>query len=268
MAENEPSPEKIEVPPEDKAVQFEVEIQKQQAEEHAKEVSQQATDIAAVETPVTITDNGSVSPTAESTLPIPPKASRLGPLHCSECDWGPAGNERSLQAHIRFKHDLPRSRAAAAERKKKLEDAGRAALNGEPVAQPDFSDIPGAAAPTLTIVPPDARFEQMAGMTFEMTTGLLARIFGPEWQSTDPDEKATMIMGIKKYYQSVNLPDIPPGYMLCFLCAMYAVPRLGAQPTKTKLQGAWLWLKSKFSRKKGVAAIRVMPMPAQPEVQT
>lgn len=273
-------PEKIEVTGEDKAAQFEVEIQKQQSEEHAKEVAAQASQIMAPETPMPGTADGLagqsegtvpriLTPNNGVNLPDAPKVSRLGPLFCPECDWGPASNDRALGAHVRFKHDLPRSRAAAAEKKKKLEEIGRAAINGEPIA-PDFTDIPGAApVPPPALVPADVRFEQMAGMTFEMSTGLMARVFGPEWLSTDPDEKATMIMGIKKYYQSVNLPDIPPGYMLCFLCAMYAVPRLGAQPTKTKLQAAWLWLKSKFSRKpKGISTIRVMPMTTTPEVQT
>jgi hypothetical protein len=122
----------------------------------------------------------------------------------------------------------------------------------------DFTDITGgdigAPGPTLDpteIKPSTARFEAMATMTFDMSTALMARIFGPEWLTNEkePMERASVVLAIKKYYESVDLPDIPPGYMLCFVIAAYAAPRLGAQPTRTKLQAVWLWLKMKFTRK-------------------
>lgn len=172
---------------------------------------------------------------------------------CPECGKGGFDSEKSLSAHIRFKHDLPRARKAAAAQK--LEDARR---EGIP-APADFSDITGQPPPAATPVAviPDARFEGMANMTFDMTTGLLAKIFGPEWlpqaDSDNPQishERMTMVAGIKKYYESVNLPDIPPGYMLCFLCLAYSAPRMSAQPTRTKLAQGWLWLKTKFQRRK------------------
>lgn len=188
--------------------------------------------------------------TAEApVIPIP------GVLQCVECGQRGWKSQQALDAHIRFKHELPRARKAAADRKK-AED------NGElpPAPPPSFDDITSDGAPTPVaqpnVVTPDARFEAMAAMSFDMTTGLLARVLGPEWlPNPDPDDKsksterATMVLAIKKYYASVkNLPDIPPGYMLCFVCLAYAAPRMSAQPTRTKLQQAWLWLKSKISR--------------------
>lgn len=186
-----------------------------------------------------------IEPLREQTgAPEPPQT--RSPLCCPECGQGPWETEKALSAHVRFKHELPKARKLAAERKARV-------ANGEPepIPPPDFTDIDQSAPkpPEPVLVTSDARFEAMASMSFEMTTGLLARLLGPEWQSKDADERATVILAIKKYYASVNLPDIPPGYMLCFVCLAYAAPRLGAQPTKTKLQGAWLWLKSKFGRK-------------------
>jgi hypothetical protein len=173
------------------------------------------------------------------------------PGTCPECGKGGFEGEKGLEAHIRFKHTLPRQRKEAAAAKAKA---------GEPIPA-DFSDITGQPPPQSTpiAVLPDQRFEGMANMSFDMTTGLLARIFGPEWlPQPDADnpqvshERLTVVASIKKYYESVNLPDIPPGYMLCFVALAYAAPRMTAQPTKTKLQAAWLWLKLKFQRRKSV----------------
>ncbi len=177
-----------------------------------------------------------------------PKPRFTSPDQCPECGKSGFDSNKGLLAHIRFKHQLPRQRKEAAERK----------LQAGAIPAPDFSDIPGAAPqPSPIAVIPDARFEGMANMTFDMTTGLLTRIFGPEWQPTpDQDnpqvshERMTVVMAIKKYYESVNLPDIPPGYMLCFVALAYAAPRMSAQPTKTKMQMVWLWLKGKFQKRK------------------
>lgn len=189
------------------------------------------------------------------------------PLCCPECNKGPFESEQALSAHVRFKHLLPRKRKEAADRK--AQEKGE--TNGQAIPAPDFADIEGAQ-PVLPKtqadgaqapgVSADTRFEAMAAMTFDMTTGLLARVFGDEkWLSKDMDpqgERATMILGIKKYYASVNMPDIPPGYMLCFLCVAYAAPRLGNEPTKTKLQRGWLWLKSKFSFRRHPAPVPIV----------
>lgn len=192
------------------------------------------------------------------------------PWICAECGKADLKNEQALRAHIRFKHDLPKARKLAAERKANG-SLGTPEPSPDP-APPDFTDINGAAPlPTPgaqpNLVLPAKRFEEMAKMSFEMGTGILARLLGPEWQSTDPDERATVILAIQKYYQSVDLPDIPPGYMLCFVIAAYAAPRMGAQPTRTKLQGAWLWLKTKFGRKRNNIPVMRIVQQAQPEAK-
>jgi hypothetical protein len=119
-----------------------------------------------------------------------------------------------------------------------------------------------------SLIEPNKRFEAMAGMTFDTATALLSRVFGPEWlPSPDTDnktistERATVCLAIQKYYASVNMPDLPPGYILCFVCLAYAAPRLAAQPTKTKLQSAWLWLKLKFVRKKQQPSVIAIVQP-------
>jgi len=218
-----------------------------------------AQDIAVIETPEPAPEPAP-APLLESPVPPPEEPAKAPepeprlvvlPGQCPECGKS-FDNDRALSAHIRFKHDLPKARKAAAEKK-----AGRGSVAAPDPLPPDFSDITGAPAPSPVAVVPDARFEGMAVMTFDMSTQLLARIFGPEWlPNPDPDnpqvshERMTMVAAIKKYYESVNLPDIPPGYMLCFVALAYAAPRMAAAPTKTKIQGAWLWLKTKFQKRR------------------
>lgn len=221
-------------------------------------------DIAVIEMPALPLGTPSPDPAPDPAPPVveqpklAPARPGVAPGVCPECGKG-GFNDADLAKHIRFKHDLPRARALAAQRKL---DEARAA-GSTPVPPADFSDIPGQpapAGPSPIAVLPDQRFEGMANMTFDMSTQLLSRIFGPEWlPNADADnpqvshERMTMVAAIKKYYESVNLPDIPPGYMLCFVCLAYAAPRMAAQPTKTKLQACWLWLKMKFTRRKQTA---------------
>ena len=167
---------------------------------------------------------------------------------------------KNVGAHVRAAHGNNPGRAGGIAKAAKT----RGETNGSQAADlgtaADFTDLTAEpAAPAPPIEPQTPKFEAMANMTFDMSTGILARIFGPEWLSSDPDERASVVLAIQKYYASVNLPDIPPGYMLCFVIAAYSAPRLGAQPTRTKLQAAWLWLKMKFTRKKPLPVLRVNP---------
>jgi len=241
-----------------------VESQKDESKEHEQANETPAADIMAPETPQSVPIVNLV-PAQKPVKPVVLAPPRPGsePIACPECGWQPSAKtedrEQALKAHIRFKHTLPRARKEAADRK-----AGVApSVNGEQPPPPDFSDIPdGPAQPAAPVLAP-AKFEGMANMSFDMTTGLLARIFGNEWlpqpdadDQTKSTERATVVLAIQKYYESINLPDIPPGYMLCFVVLAYSAPRLAAQPTKTKLQSAWLRFKLFFSKKKGLEVSR------------
>lgn len=178
---------------------------------------------------------------------------------CPECGKTGWKNEQALTAHIRFAHELKRRKQQPP---KPQVNKSREQANGEPLPPPDFSDIDGGSRPLppQQAADPGIRYETMAAMSFDMTTGVLARIFGPEWNPNSADERAAMVLAIKRYYESVQLPDIPPGYMLCFVCLAYAAPRLGQQPTRTKLQAAWIWLKLKFTRNRATSPVsRTLP---------
>lgn len=183
---------------------------------------------------------------------------------CPVCGEGPFDR---VDLHFRWKHKHRppgnvegRKGATAGNR------AGSPSKNGlqpEPTQAADFSDIESTATtPRFTIEPAQAsllpNYQQMAEMSFNMTTGLLSQVFGPEWQPRNDEEKGLVVKATADYFKSVQLPDIPPGYVLCFVCLAYAAPRLNQQPTKTKLQQGWLWFKSKFSRKKSNNLLRVV----------
>lgn len=228
-------------PAEDKGTQLEVELAKEQSAEHAKEIAQQSADILPVEPLPEPAPAPEPTPTVEP-VPVPGGACPI----CGKAGWK---NQQALAAHIRFGHK--QNRTGARNIKSQRESV---ADNGE-IPGADFSDIDGSQPAPTPVVEPGPKlpnYAQTAAMSFDMTTGLLTRIFGPEWQPQSVEERAMVVTAIEAYYRSVELPDIPPGYMLCFVVAAYAAPRLNAPPTRTKLQALWLWVKMKFTRKKHV----------------
>jgi hypothetical protein len=113
--------------------------------------------------------------------------------------------------------------------------------------KPDFSDITQSAATGGAV-----NYNQLAALTFDMSTGLLANIFGPEWMAradapgaTTSKERDHMCGAISRYMESKQMPDMPPGVILTICCVAYAAPRFQAPPTKTKIKLwlGWTWTK-------------------------
>lgn len=100
--------------------------------------------------------------------------------------------------------------------------------------------------------------EELAGMFFDMTTGALASLIGPEWSPRDKRERESMIPPIANYLKAKEVKDIPPGMMLTICLLAYSAPRFSAPSTRSffgkmfeKAKLTWLWFKVKFlSRKK------------------
>jgi hypothetical protein len=102
---------------------------------------------------------------------------------------------------------------------------------------------------------PPVDYDALAIAVFGMTTGILAQSIGPEWLPREPPpglpgEKEMVCTALATYMKSKNMPDLPPGVMLCLVIGMYSAPRLQAPATKEKVKGMWFWLRSKFGRKK------------------
>lgn len=130
---------------------------------------------------------------------------------------------------------------------------GRKAGSKNAPAKPDFSDVINKTAESAV-----TDYQLMSSMMFDMTTGTMANIFGPEWlpRPDDPGnsmsgskERDNMIMVIKSYLQSKQVKDIPPGMMLTIVAIAYSAPRLRAPATASKLKASYYWFKSKFARK-------------------
>jgi hypothetical protein len=186
--------------------------------------------------------------------PVADRPDQVPPGHCPICAAGPF--ER-VDLHIRFKHKGYKVGVKTGGTAPPKKPAGKPLDNGAAPEPPpaDFSDLNSEPAPTPRFdtapgLDRGKHFEATAVLTFDMTTGILSQIFGEEWQPNSPEEKALVVGSIKRYYESVDLPDLPPGYVLCFVALAYAAPRLGKPKTKNKLLMGWYWLKSKFTRKK------------------
>ncbi len=94
----------------------------------------------------------------------------------------------------------------------------------------------------------------MSGALFDMSTGALSTMFGPEWMPKSAQEREHVILPLMVYLKSKQVQDIPPGMMLTIIVCAYAAPRLREPSTASKLGAMWVWLKSKIIRKKKAIA--------------
>jgi len=107
-------------------------------------------------------------------------------------------------------------------------------MSGQPTA-------PGAAAPAM----PDVNYEVMAKMYFDMTTGSLQMIFGPEWQPENQAERENVCAALKAYLAAKGVQDVSPGWLLAFVVVAYSAPRLRKPATSSKLRTLGEWCKDK-----------------------
>lgn len=115
--------------------------------------------------------------------------------------------------------------------------------------QPSFADVLAGAETTGG---PD--YLALAGITFDMATGVLSMTFGPEWQPRSPDEKNAVCSALAAYMKSKGMTDLPPGYVLSFVALAYAAPRFAVPTTRDKIKFFFGWIKDRvfgiFRRKR------------------
>lgn len=90
----------------------------------------------------------------------------------------------------------------------------------------------------------------MAEAIFDMSTGILAGSFGPEWSPRSPEERGHVCISLANYFKAKEVKDIPPGLMLTIVVVAYCAPRLKEPGTAGKIKACWFWVRSKISRKK------------------
>jgi len=209
-------------------------------------------------------------PVTAAQLVTEPAKPGLASWTCPKCGKGPFTYRSFLAKHIKQAHkteadtiiaQLPASLAKPAT----PIAPGQAPLPGLG-EEPDFTDISplganqGQQQPQEPTTPP-VNYDAMAGALFDMTTGLLTASLGPEWQPRAPEEKTMVVQGVAAYMRAKGMDDIPPGLMLTFVITAYAGPRLAAPPTRSKLQLAWAWLRSKLSKRKFQFQPSTLPQP-------
>lgn len=112
----------------------------------------------------------------------------------------------------------------------------------------DFSD--------LTTEEPIAKaavnYQVMAETTFDMSIFLMVTAIGPEWNPREYEvngnklnERSMVVEAMRKYYEAKQLPDLPPGVMLCLVLGSYSAARFAVPNTSSKLKLAWAWTKVK-----------------------
>lgn len=126
--------------------------------------------------------------------------------------------------------------------------------------KPLFDDVKEATKPQVD-------YNIMANMTFDMGTGILANVFGPEWLPSPPakegmpGERDVVVASLKTYFESKQVQDLPPGLMLTVVVCSYALPRFQQPTTSGKIKLTWVWLKTKvggfFAKRKKVVLTTV-----------
>ena len=91
----------------------------------------------------------------------------------------------------------------------------------------------------------DAEFEGLADMSFQMSTGLFANLFGPEWLAKSPEEKKMVVDALARYYKTKGMKDIPPGWGLVLAVSAYSFGRLTQPNTQDKLKLLVAWTRNK-----------------------
>ena len=96
-------------------------------------------------------------------------------------------------------------------------------------------------------------YEALANMAFDMGTQSMAMLIGEEWlprklkspSGAEFDERLTIVPALAKYLESKEVPDLPPGVVLCLCVAMYSSARFRMPNTREKLGGLFSWVKGK-----------------------
>lgn len=193
---------------------------------------------AQIEIPVVVDMNSAKPVTAEK-------------LVSDDHDVFPQSNSTAMPASETTEPAPKRGRGRPPGAKNKATPAPEPTAPGS--SKPNFDDAEGKTKAAESAKPID--YMGMSKMIFQMSTGTLANIFGPEWlprpaQPGMPGEEEIVIVHLATYLKSKEIPDIPPGVMLCLVLSMYAAPRFQAPTTKEKVKGVWFWIKSKFTKRK------------------
>lgn len=124
-------------------------------------------------------------------------------------------------------------------RPSKAELAAR--LNGVTRPPPAPSKMPQPVVPMIATIDYDA----MALLAASMFFGGGELLLGEDWAPTE-GEPRLIKDAFKAYFVSIKATEIPPSMGLCFALGIYTVNRVNKPTIKSKIYGAYSWLKSKL----------------------
>jgi hypothetical protein len=77
-------------------------------------------------------------------------------------------------------------------------------------------------------------YHAMGIMCVDVVTGVAQQLGGAEWRPS-ADEYTNLTNATETYLRAKEFPDIPPGWVLCFVVCGYALPRLNSPTMREKL---------------------------------
>jgi hypothetical protein len=133
--------------------------------------------------------------------------------------------------------ELPEKRGRG--RPKKSDVAAR--LNSVSPAKPRAA--PAAVAAPVPLLPA-VNYVQMGQQAANLWFNAGELVLGADWQPSE-GEPAIIAGAFKDYFQSVNATAIPPVWSLVIALTSYTAARVARPTVKTRLFGAYEWLKNK-----------------------
>lgn len=74
--------------------------------------------------------------------------------------------------------------------------------------------------------------------------------FGEDWAPNTQEGEHEIVAGaFRDYFKAKNVTEIDPTIGLCLVLGGYALKRAAKPTARDKIKGAWLWLKSKASKR-------------------
>jgi len=117
---------------------------------------------------------------------------------------------------------------------------------------PPRVDKPRAIAPPAPVAPPPSIPVDYTGLgrtaaNLWFNVGQIP--FGEDWApNTEAKEHEIVAGAFRDYFKAKNVSEIDPTVSLCLVLGSYTLARVTKPTIKSRIAGAWVWLKSKVAR--------------------
>lgn len=97
-------------------------------------------------------------------------------------------------------------------------------------------EIPSAPLHSRVLASPDndRRYKAMAKMAVQTSNGALISLLGDEWRFKDGEE-TLLTDATYEYFKAIQMPDLPPGWVLVAVVCGYALPRVMSPTFKERV---------------------------------